>query len=301
MQDVLDAIARSLMSQLARDEAVAAVLVTYTDADVKVSCDAADALRRAIAPMVPRTDTWAVSRGRYFAPGCADASCCPAEGTVLPFTDAMGRELPIVGWRSAVIHGSRTDAWGGASATARRRCSRAADRWLDKRTDGLERWRRDSSELWQNRIEEGGLGPVVLREADMGRLIAGLTDVRVRDAVIVSLIPDSAMAIDDVLGGISSVRVARALDSVLDPRQGVACDPVQAAALRNVLTQCVTHCRRKEAAPVLTLHALVEWWVGAPMAALSLCDAAEASTPGYRLAALVRATILSGVVPGWQA
>jgi hypothetical protein len=301
VDDVLGPMARSLEAQLARDGAVSVVLVSYTDADVRVSCDAADALRAYVEPAVARIDAWAVTQGRYFAPGCADAACCPAAGTVVPQCLILGASAPSRVWRATGSHERSRSAWGSAPAPARRRCSRAADRWLSRRAANPESWRRESFERWRRVLTSGGVNALDLVGADLGKLIAGLSDVRVRDAVIVALIPGAIDVVPDVLDGVTSPRVASALDSVLDPRHGMPCGSPEAAAMKDALSQCVTHCRRKEAAPILTLHALVEWWTGEMEAALSLTTAAMESQPDYRLAGLVRATIVSGILPGWKA
>lgn len=298
--DVMASIARTVNSQLARDRAVTAILVSYTGHDVRVSCDAADAMGEAIAPLVRHIDAWAVTDGRYFAPGCADVACCPVAGTAVPDQDWEMVERPRLDARSGTGHAPPRVAWGSAPAAARRRSARAGDRWLAKSNADLARWRHDSYDLWRAAIARPPGEGVDLAQPDVGRLIAGLTDVRVRDAVIVSLIPGATAAAGDVLAGIESTRVGEALDSVLSPATGAVCEATQAAAVRAVLKQCVAHCRRKDAAPLLTLHGLVEWWMGQPVTGLALCDAAAASASGYRLADLVRATIEAGVTPGWQ-
>jgi len=302
MAEVCESMARSIAAHLTRDGAVAAILVSYTDEPVRVCCEAADALRVAIADVVPRVDAWAVSRNNYFSPGCADVTCCPVAGTAVPRSAPRAATMSSgAATRTSTSHASTRRPWGTALTLERRRCARAADRWAARRADGELSWRRRSVDLWQQHLVRALDPEASLREADMGKLVAGMADVRVRDAVIVWLVSGSANAIDDVVEGISSDSVAQALDSMLDCRIGVALDEVQAAAVRSVLLRCISHGRRKDAAPLLCVLALVEWWTGEPGAALSFCDAASAGTPGYRLAALIRATILAGVMPGWLA
>lgn len=300
LPDVLESMARAVAAHLTRDRAHAAILVTYTQQSVRLCCDAADALRAALTDVVPRIDGWAVSAGRYFAPGCADVLCCPLEGSEVPAAHALAMHQ-AGSWRAAVTHSSTRKSWGGAPPQARRRCARAADRWLAKRAGDEAQWRQDSLEQWQLHLVNG-LSPMSeLREADMGKLVAGLSDVRVRDAVIVWLVPGSSAAIDDVLAGIPSHSVALALDAVLDPHQGLALDDAQADALRRVIGACVAHARRRDAPPLLAVLALVQWWAGESEAALAACDAASTCAPGYRLAGLIQATILAGIRPGWLA
>ncbi|WP_062212420.1 DUF4192 domain-containing protein [Demequina oxidasica] len=300
--EVLEPMSRAVAAHLARDAAIAAILVSYTEGPVRLCCEAADALRMAVADAVPRVDTWAVARGRYFAPGCADVTCCPLDGTVVPEQPAS--PLPMSGlgaMRATVTHSRPRSPWGTAGALERRRCARAAVRWASKRESDEREWRRRSLGLWQQHLTSGADPEFTPREADLGKLVAAMADVRVRDAVIVWLVPGSDEAIDDVLAGVPSEAVSRALDALLDPREALMLGEVRAAVLRRVTAACVAHGRRKDAAPLLAVQALVEWWVGEPTVAVSLCDAATASSPGYRLAELIRATIRAGIAPGWQA
>ncbi|WP_061965543.1 DUF4192 domain-containing protein [Demequina aurantiaca] len=302
VSETLEPMSRAVAAQLARDATQAVILVSYTDCPVRVCCEAADALRAQVADTVPQVDTWAVARGRYFAPGCADVACCPIEGRAVPEPTATMVPNPGMATMCASPSHSRSrNLWGTAPALERRRCARAADRWAGKGEGDEDTWRRRSLELWQQHLIRGMSPEAVLREADMGKLIAGIADVRVRDSLIVWLIPGSSAAIDDVLAGIPSEAVSRALDAILDPQHAMMLDDVQCAALRRVIGACVANGRRKDAAPLLAVHALVEWWAGDAEAGLSLCGAAIASAPGYRLAELIRATIRAGITPGWQA
>jgi hypothetical protein len=293
-------IGRTMIAQLARDAATTAVVISFTSADVRLCCEAADALSDELTTAVGHVETWAVCDGRYFAPGCADDSCCPVEGTPVPMLRAAIRDLFAHPRAQRIGHGSAMPAWGTASADARRRSSRAADRWTAKQGSAA-RWRESSAALWFDALDESRRGALVLTDARAGKLISAISDVRVRDAVIVWLVPGSQDAVSDVLAGIPSESVADALDTVLKPQRGIRCGRSEFAATSEVISECVARCRRKEAAPLLALLAVVEWWAGHPQAAIACCDNSTDSAPGYRLAELVRATVLAGLEPGWMA
>ncbi|WP_430869076.1 DUF4192 domain-containing protein [Demequina aurantiaca] len=301
VSEVLAPMSRAIAAHLTRDDAIAAILVSYTCEPVRLCCEAADAIRESITAVVPRVDSWAVSDGRYFAPGCADVTCCPIDGTPVPVASSSLAASPGAAWRTSAAHATARRYWGTAPEIERRRCARAADRWTAKRADDERGWRRRSLGLWHEHLVQGLGEDAGMSDTDLGKLVSGLADVRVRDALIVSLVPGSESAVADVLAGDPTESVARVLDAILDPHRGVALDDWQAASLRLVLGECIARSRRRDAAPLITMLALVDWWLGEPSEALSLCDAASACAPGYRLAGLLRATILAGIVPGWRA
>jgi hypothetical protein len=297
---VCSSITRALVAHLSRQGANAAILVSYTAADVRVSCEAAVALRDGLARLVSRIDMWAVTEGHYFAPGCADIACCPVGGTEIPAPDqgaVFSSEEAT--WLAGKVRVAPRKLWGTADALERRRCASAAVRWKSKRDGDGNDWRRRSMGIIQRCLSEDESSGTPMPEADIGKMLSGLADVRVRDAVIVWLVAGSAKAIDDVLAGHPTPEVANALDAMLDPSSSCTPSEIQIQAVRSVLLRGVALARRKDAAPLLAVLALVEWWSGSSMSALSMCEAAEECVPGYRLADLIRATILAGVMPGW--
>lgn len=299
--EVASSMTRSIAAQLAREGAASAILVSYTTQDVRMCCEAADALRDALTDRVGRIDSWAVRDGKYFAPGCADVTCCLIAGAPVPELDGKQRGLRRLTPSNGPSHSPHSERWGGAPIQARRRSSRAADRWRDKKAQAEGPWRASSFEMWRDQLDGTSGAPSAMADAHIGKMIAALADVRVRDAVIVSLVPGSERAVDDVLAGRSTAAVTAALDSLITPWGGVSCDDHEAEVACDILRRGVERCRRKEAAPLLAILGLLEWWRANPEGALSWCEAACESVPGYRLAELVRATVLAGLEPGWRA
>lgn len=301
IDDVVAPMARAVSAHLSRDGTDFVVIVSYTHCNVRLACDAADAMRTAIGGTFRRMEVWAVQSGRFFAPGCADAGCCPGTGRALPVQNMTDPHLSSAKWLASGLHTKQTPAWGSAPATARRRSARAADRWLLKRDAGPEHWRNRSFEAWNDAVDRTWTEASAATDAGLGKVIAALGDVRARDAIIVSLVPGSRGAVQDVLDGNDSGTVARVLDSIFDPRQGTRVDPELAEVATGVLSRCAARARKKEAAPPLAILALVQWWAGDSEAALALCEQALQAERGYRLAGLVQATVAAGLEPGWCA
>ena len=66
-----------------------------------------------------------------------------------------------------------------------------------------------------------------------------------------------------------------------------------------MLRQVVSHSSRRLQAPALTLLAVLAWWEGDGARSGILVGRALIAEPGYRLAALLHETLLSGMPPGW--
>ena len=131
-----------------------------------------------------------------------------------------------------------------------------------------------------------------------GEMAARLTDARVRDAVLLTMIPgvpDDVVArvVEGGQGHADNEAVARAIAAIVDPDQ--ACEPGHAARDgADALAQIVAHV--PDSAPAWTLWALLAWWTGNGLAAQ---DALDHAGQGYRLADLLRQALAQGIPPGW--
>lgn len=326
-------LARTLVTHLANDGADRAVLVLYTDQDPRRPggglARAADAhLQEAADPYLRDVATWVVGPRGYFSLGCEDEECCPPGGRALSELEstAVGAHLVLTG--SAVV-GSRDDLATivPAEALARRRAgaarARAVRRWAQARTDGpvaTMRERQDALAAWRAEVTAGwGQEPGVL-PARIGRIEAGLEDVRVRDAVLVSLVPGTgdlaertllvvspnrggAGGADGAAGGQDDAgldaAVSRAVAVIVDPVDGVTPPDAATAVHRRALEAIVAHGRRGQQAPALTLLALLAWWEADGARAGVLLERALQHRPGYRLAVLLEQALESGLPPGW--
>lgn len=137
----------------------------------------------------------------------------------------------------------------------------------------------------------------------LGRLEAGLADRRVRDAVLVSLVPGTGLLAERSLRGArpdpaDDRLLGEAMARVVDP---VAGEPPPGSSRRHerVLEQVVAHGRDEGHPPALTLLGLLAWWRGDGARAALLLGRALEVDPGYRLAALLDRTLAAGLPPGW--
>ncbi|WP_062520698.1 DUF4192 family protein [Demequina silvatica] len=257
-----------------REGARRAVVLAYTDREDE-GCLALATAVNALEDTVATVEPWMVTDGRYYNPGCEDPRCCPPGGRAVPAATA----------RSARSRGPSVDPGATrAPAAERRLVARAAARWERRRARGEEEWRGESAELWRRALNEGVEGP-----APLGRLAASLGDVRVRDALLLMLIPRSGRAVRDALAGRDSTAVAAALGSGLRPSR----PPVAArfAAARTLLEEVLEHAPRRLCASAASTLAVMAWWEESPGVARAWCAVALDHDPGYRLALLVLALI----------
>ena len=133
----------------------------------------------------------------------------------------------------------------------------------------------------------------------VGRLLAALEDVLVRDAVLVSFVEGYDRVADRIIAGETGPGIGQALAAITDPVRGRRPDPERAAAARSVLEHAVSHATRGRHAPGLTLLAVLAWWEGDGARAGVLLDRALAADPAHRLALLVDEALRAGMPPGW--
>ena len=336
-------VARSLVRHLVTDGASSVVLVLYTDQDVRsragspVASRARAHLEQAAEHFVGRAACWVVGSEGYFNLDCVDPSCCPPQGRPLSGLQSteVGAQMVLNGTMVAV---SRDDLvqLEAADPDARRSARRAATRWTARGPLGAQggvdpgaahRWRREGLALWRSELEratvsvdgsaEGrcavGTGadrgpgtPEPATSVTLGRLQAALSDVLVRDAVMLTFIEGAGRVADRVVAGAGAGAgaeagdpVGAALRAVIDPAHGVPPRRDVHTAATLVLRQIVSHSARRLQAPGLTLLAVLAWWDGDGARAGILVDRALAAEPGYRLAGLLHETLLAGMAPGW--
>ena len=289
---------RNLAAHLASDGAVGAILVLYTD-DVEGGIEdlAATAVRRladAVSEAAPVDGLWAVT-----GPGYHRLSSALDVVESFPIDDLAGSQVgsEMVFLGSAVA--KNRAALGRlpvAPAQSRRTAERAAREWRARRTE--PGWCEESVRLWrreQRRDARSGSG----RPTAWGRLAAALEDVTVRDAVLISLVPE-ADGFPDVSYGtaLDDERVAWAISAIVDPTVGVPPTPEVCEPSRALLKHVAAHSR--DGSPgALTLLGVIAWWEGGGAEARIWIDRALEVEPGYRLALLVSQALDAGMPPGW--
>ncbi len=267
--------AAAIAEEFAREHAQSAVIVSYTDADIRGGCAALDALRLEVEYAVPNVEVLGVRAGKWFRPGCFDPSCCPVEGRDM---HPVPKDLPgIIAAARARARGPRVASAGGL-ATASRRQSRAA-----------------AAQAWGEAIADGSVPDA----ATARRLAAELDDLCVRDFVVLTILGAAADAAIDALEGCESSAVASALDSALAGT--TAPDALLTERARGVVNRVVRAARgRRRKAATLTLAAVLDWWEGNLTHASERCEAALDNDGDYRLAALVGLAASRGIGPGWM-
>lgn len=289
--EVARAIGQSIAATLRANSAQRAILVSFTAQDVSLACPAIEALRPWLENAVDVVDAWACDGERYTAPGCADSGCCPPEARLVPASpvNAMARASA-----SAVGHAAPADEDEFAPHSRRRSSARAADRWTARKSGNLGQWRYGSWEHVEKSFALDAPAPV------LGKTIAGLQDVRVRDAVIIEWLGGSSCAILDTLYGEDSSEVTALLDAAMsDPHAEPPAARHTVASLR-WCRRLIAHARRTEQAPMLALSAVALWWGGDLTAAADCAARALHRDPAYSLALLVSDICAAGVSPAWQ-
>ncbi|WP_066589026.1 DUF4192 domain-containing protein [Cellulomonas timonensis] len=314
-------VARGLVAHLGADRASGTVLVLYTAQDPRrpgpsgaLAHAAAGHYREAAAAAFGDVAVWVVTATGYLRLDCDDLGCCPAGGRPASEIEstAVGAHMVLAG---SCVAGSR-DAVARvppAPASARRSVARVAQRWLRRREDAeragdaaMAAWRARSLEAWSQCVaavrepfQDGDVCPAVL-----GRLEAGLADRRVRDAVLVTLVPGTGDLAARSLCEDESVtgrEMAGAIAAIVDPAYAVPPPEGPTAEHVRALERVVAHGRRGSQAPALTLLALLAWWQGDGVRASVLVERARAHDSGYRLAMLLDDVLTAAMPPGWAA
>jgi len=314
--ELADQVSSTVAGHLARARATSVVLVSFRNKDSRLNCGALDAMRTRLERHVEVTDWWVTANGRFRTPECPDPRCCPDGGRPVPqAADSVARDehrrysshVPHVPMRDSAPAGRRkaANAAFGRAWRAREKAEReakegAAAHGLDPRwTDPSERWRVRQLEAWRDALERARDGELPT-DAQTGRLAAGLSDVVVRDAAVIDMIPGRGDVADALCGDPGALGVREALSAMITKENAVRADPATVAAIwviaDHVMWLCDAH-----AAPVLTLAGLAQWWSGDDASAEDSIANALIKQPGYRLAELVACALDAHLPPGWLA
>ncbi len=261
------------------------LLASFTVDDVRLSCPALDAMRHELEATGAAVDSWAVSRGRYFVPGCCDDNCCPPSGSPLP--TPWARMVPSLD--GLVV---RPDA------TARRSAAAAARRWSGARARAD--WEGRTLATWKQLCAAAHAGSGVPATL-VGRVLGALEHLGARDAALLALLGASERSQRDAIRAQDSGAVADAMASFTTRGQGAPPSDVAVRSALDVLALLNSHARRRDRPALHTLAAAVAWWSGDFDTAAGLCAKALAVDPQYRLAVLLDLAVSRGMAPGWMA
>ncbi|WP_062311591.1 DUF4192 domain-containing protein [Demequina rhizosphaerae] len=274
VNDAASEAARDLARIAMQEGARRAVVVGYAD-DEDDGCLAVATAAVALEETVAAVETWMVAGSRYYCPSCEDPRCCPPGGRTVPAARPGGTSA----WSVAADPGASR-----APARERRLASRAAGRWEDRAAKDLEAWREASARCWRVALEEGADGP-----APLGRLAAALGDVRVRDALLLMLVPGASRAVRDALAGRDSAAISKALGVGMRPTRPP--DAGRVALVTDLLVAVLEHAPQRLCAPAAATLGVIAWWEDDPDVARAWCAIALDHDPGYRLALLTLALI----------
>jgi hypothetical protein len=309
-------LAREVVAHLDNDGADRVLLVVYTHDDPRRGPDpvvaaAVEHFRAAAEAPYGDVPAWAVTSTGYLSLDC-DETCCPPGGR--PLADLSSTQVSaqmVVAGSSVADCREDVGRIRSAGSEARRSVARVRRRWqargLLAHDDGgaaLERWRAGGVAAWRHAVEEQLERPGGPTAASLGRLEAGLADARVRDAVLVALVPGQGDLPERCVRGErpssqDDAALGRALALVVDPLDGVPAPPAATRVHEAVLVAVVAHGEHGRQAPALTLLGLLAWWRGDGARARILLERALADDDGYRLALLLAQSLSCGVPPGW--
>lgn len=203
------------------------------------------------------------------------------------------------------------EAARSAARTTARRAARTAARSVTARAEQAQRelaaWGAQSLGLWRSAVRavadtEPGR-PVPLSPVDLGKIGAALADTPVRDAVLLSLVPGTEQTAlrtaRHEADGDTDLATGTVMAQIVDPERGIPPDQDRTRPARVVLEAVVRHVPRNRRAPAYLLLALIAWWEGNGGLAAERVSDALGVDPDYRLALLLRSTVVGGVPPGW--
>ena len=324
--------ASALVGHLIADGARRALAVLFTAEDLQTpgrgpARAALATLQDVAAEHLGPLEAWVVGPHGYYAVGCSDRECCPPRGRPLAELEGtrVGAQMVLDG---IPVAASRDDlGWiGVVDPAARKAARRARVRWQARAVAasgsviGAEahRWRAAGLSLWRDLTaraadawavaEPAGVTDSRARcpweppgPAEVGRLLAALDDVLVRDAALLSCVPGAGRVADRLVAGDRGPDVGTALAAIVDPVNGQRPDISRTAAARAVLEHAAAHAPRTGHAPTLTLLALLAWWEGDGARAGVLVDRALAADPDHHMAVLLSDALAVGMPPGWVA
>jgi hypothetical protein len=286
--------AAALAHHLHADSANSAVVVTYTD-NLTAARTATDLVTSALrAAHIDEGGAWTVTATGYRALDCEDLTCCPEAGR--PLSDLNGTEVAAALTYAGIspVPTRANLAVTRITGKARLDANRAGAAWLRTHTAKEDATRTAGLTAWQDATTT----PLV-PAARLGIIAAALTDVVVRDAILISLIPGTPADLPTkTLTGKGSVGISRALGAILDSTTGVR-PGAEAERAVDLLTDAAAHATASRAAAPLTLLALLAWWSGDGARAAVLLEQALTHDPAHRLAILLHEVSATGMSPGW--
>lgn len=307
-------LARNLVAAAARDGATSVVVVLYREHELHdgelldaEASDAFDALLEALGDALEIRGVVAVGTRTYHEVE-HDGTLSGARPLVDLESTAVGAQMVFDG---VAVLADRDDLGRVPVVTAaqRRAAARAAREHAMPAPDEAGTsggWRARSLAEWRSAVraelrDASRPGPARGRPTQYGRIGEALEDKRVRDAVLVTLVPGTGEVAEAFCASDGRERaedVGLVVRLIVDPEVAIAPDTAVLEPARAVLRQVVAH-RENGSAPALTLLGLTAWWSGHGAEAGVWTDRALEVDPYHPLARLVREALDAGLPPGW--
>lgn len=297
---------------LERDGAHRALCAIYTDQSFASVLRGQGRAGRTLAwwrttPWAELGKTYVIGPERFRCVDCADEPCCPHTGQPLDVLDNTESAAWHVFHGHGYVRERRLLVPDSRASTERRRAATAAARrHYGQRSDlpGEIRstWHREMEQRWvavvaaSARAEgTGGTRPAGVSgeyeepsPEDLGAVLAGLADPRVRDSALLwsgtgKLLGDAVR--DNMIDAVFSGRL------VPQRRRLRQAD--------HALAVLEAHATDRWKAPVLTSRAWLAWWSGEGAKANILLERTMQIDPHYSLAQLLGTALAHGIPPGW--
>jgi hypothetical protein len=268
------------------------VLRSGADAAIAVVCsDAACGPRqpgvvKVVRDQIPRlglplVDVLGVARDAYRSYLCRNPACCPPGGR--PLDEVMGGVLAAhMVFAGLTLVEDESELIADVMPVGE--ASRSEPTGPEPGDDGPP----DPARLlaaWRCELDRAQPDlPVLVR------LGAAMTDVRLRDAVMLTLVPDAGSAPEDLLAGRSV------------PVDALLARPPEDDLLERATTRLAAAARSsppRARADLLGVLAWLAWWSGDGARARLLADLASTTWPGHRLAGMVTLLLQECVPPPW--
>lgn len=168
-----------------------------------------------------------------------------------------------------------------------------------ERPAALARWRLEKLDAWRTALSLAATGTLP-SDAETGKLAAGLCDIVVRDAAVISMVPGRGDVANALCKDPAAPGVREALSVMIAAEDAVRPREADVSALV-ALSEHVASLCDEGASPALTLAGLALWWNGDDSTAHHVIACALAAAPGYRLAELIACALEARMPPGWIA
>lgn len=293
----------TVVSHAVTDDAQQVFLVWYSDQPALehqiVQLD--QLLQAQLAVVQIETQSWQVTKISYRHLACDSGNCCPADGnSVVKLEDTAIRAALVYRGYSAAQSRDSYLTIPPAAANLQLAAQQAAQHFMARKASVSKySWRQEAFAAWLYSCEQARRQHPATPE-QLGVLSAGMTDLVVRDAILLSLVPDGLAVARGMLTDhrAASAAARQLLEPIARPRAAHPPCPEFSRTAATVLHAVVAHAGDREQAAPLTLLAFLAWWLGDGTRASYRLSEALTLAPSYKLALLLSQAVHQTVRPG---